>query len=221
MNEPLALSTAFILGLLGGTHCLGMCGGIAATVSMSAPKGWRGSLLLGGYNIGRIASYTAAGALIGSLSWLMRDQQIVIVLRTFAGLMLIAMGLYVAQWWQGLTYIEKAGGTLWKQIQPLASKLLPVKSLSQAVTLGLVWGWLPCGLVYSTLIWSSAAADWTLSAQLMLMFGLGTLPTMLLTGLLAQRVKLIFQQRLTRSLFGIIIMVFGVYTLPWQGLLAH
>jgi sulfite exporter TauE/SafE len=135
--------------------------------------------------------------------------------------MLIAMGLYVAQWWQGLTYIEKAGGTLWKQIQPLASKLLPVKSLSQAVTLGLVWGWLPCGLVYSTLIWSSAAADWTLSAQLMLMFGLGTLPTMLLTGLLAQRVKLIFQQRLTRSLFGIIIMVFGVYTLPWQGLLAH
>ncbi|MBE9399681.1 sulfite exporter TauE/SafE family protein [Pontibacterium sp. N1Y112] len=221
MNEPLALSTAFILGLLGGTHCLGMCGGIAATVSMSAPQGWRGSLLLGGYNIGRIASYTAAGALIGSLSWLMRDPQIVIVLRTFAGLMLIAMGLYVAQWWQGLTYIEKAGGTLWKQVQPLASKLLPVKSLSQAVALGLVWGWLPCGLVYSTLIWSSAAADWTLSAQLMLMFGLGTLPTMLLTGLLAQRVKLIFQQRLTRSLFGIIIMVFGVYTLPWQGLLAH
>lgn len=220
MSEPLALSTAFILGVLGGTHCLGMCGGIAATVSMSAPQGWRGTLMLGGYNIGRVASYTAAGALIGSLSWLMRDQQLVLILRSFAGLMLIAMGLYVAQWWQGLTYIEKAGGNLWKYIQPLASRLLPVKNLPQAFALGILWGWLPCGLVYSTLIWSSAAADWALSAQLMLMFGLGTLPTMLLTGLLAQRVRQMFQQRLTRGIFGTIIIVFGVYTLPWQGLLA-
>lgn len=220
MSEPLALSTAFVLGLLGGTHCLGMCGGIAATVSMSSPQGWRGTLMLGGYNIGRVASYTAAGALIGSLSWLMRDQQLVLILRTFAGLMLIAMGLYVAQWWQGLTHIEKAGGNLWKHIQPLASRLLPVKSLPQAFALGILWGWLPCGLVYSTLIWSSAAADWALSAQLMLMFGLGTLPTMLLTGLLAQRVRQMFQQRLTRGLFGTIIIIFGVYTLPWQGLLA-
>lgn len=218
MSEPLALSTAFLLGLLGGTHCLGMCGGIAATVSMSSPQGWKGSVLLGGYNLGRVFSYSAAGALIGSISWLLRDQSIMLFLRSFAGLMLIAMGLYVAQWWQGLTYIERAGGSLWKGIQPFASKLLPVTGMHQAILLGLVWGWLPCGLVYSTLIWASAAGDWTLSAQLMAMFGLGTLPTMLLTGLLAQRVKQLFQQRLTRSLFGVVIMVFGVYTIPWQGL---
>ncbi|MGB0467700.1 MAG: sulfite exporter TauE/SafE family protein [Pontibacterium sp.] len=221
MNEPLALSTAFILGLLGGTHCLGMCGGIAATVSMSAPSGKRGTLLLGGYNLGRILSYSLAGALIGSISWLVSDQFTMLILRSFAGLMLIAMGLFVAQWWHGLTRLEHLGGALWKKIQPLASRFLPVKNLRQAIMLGLLWGWLPCGLVYSTLIWASAAGDWALSTQLMAMFGLGTLPTLLLTGFLAQQVKQLFQQRLTRSLFGIFIMAFGFYTIPWQGLLPH
>lgn len=221
MNEPLALSTAFILGLLGGTHCLGMCGGISATVSMNAPSGFAGSWLLVGYNVGRILSYSVAGAIVGSLSWLMKDHGIILSLRTFAGLMLVAMGLYVAQWWQGLTAVEKSGGYLWQFVRPLASKLLPVNNLPQAIALGVLWGWLPCGLVYSTLIWASAASDWSLSAQLMMMFGLGTLPTMLLTGFLAHRVKQLMQQRLTRQVSGVIIIVFGLYTIPWLGLIAH
>ncbi len=221
MTEPLALSTAFLLGLLGGTHCLGMCGGIAATVSLGAPGGRRAPALLLGYNLGRICSYAVAGAIIGSLSWLLRNQPVLLGMRLFAGLMLIAMGLYVAQWWQGLTHIERAGAHLWRRLQPLASRLLPVRSLGQALSLGLLWGWLPCGLVYSTLIWASAAADWQLSAQLMTAFGLGTLPSMLLTGLLAQQLRQLLQQRLTRSLSGGLIVIFGLYTIPWQGLAGH
>lgn len=219
MTEALSLPTAFILGLLGGTHCLGMCGGIATTVSLSNPNGTKGFGLLLGYNSGRILSYTLAGALLGSLSWLVENQIIQLALRTFAGIMLICMGLYIAQWWQGLTRIERAGGMIWKKISPLASKLLPVKNISQALLLGVLWGWLPCGLVYSTLIWASAASDWTLSAQLMAAFGLGTLPTMLLTGVLAQQVKVILQKQLTKYISGSIIILMGIYTIPWQGMI--
>ncbi|MAY41321.1 MULTISPECIES: sulfite exporter TauE/SafE family protein [unclassified Neptuniibacter] len=219
MTEALSLPTAFILGLLGGTHCLGMCGGIATTVSLSNPNGTKGFGLLLGYNSGRILSYTLAGALLGSLSWLVENQTIQLALRTFAGIMLICMGLYIAQWWQGLTKIEHAGGMIWKKISPLASKLLPVRNISQALLLGVLWGWLPCGLVYSTLIWASAASDWTLSAQLMAAFGLGTLPTMLLTGVLAQQVKVILQKQLTKYISGSIIILMGIYTIPWQGMI--
>lgn len=221
MTETLGLSTAFILGLLGGSHCIGMCGGISATVSMSAPAGRSGHLMLGGYNAGRILSYCVAGAAIGSLSWLIKDPQLTLILRSFAAFMLIAMGLYIAQWWKGLTYIERGGSVIWKQIQPFASRLLPVTQLHQAVLLGALWGWLPCGLVYSTLIWASAAGSWYESARLMLFFGLGTLPVMLLTGLMAQRVKQLIQQRLTRSLFGVMVISFGLYTMPWHGWLQH
>lgn len=219
MTEAFTLPTAFVLGLLGGTHCLGMCGGIATTVSLSGPNGQKGLGLLLGYNSGRILSYTLAGALLGSLSWLIENQMVQLSLRAFAGFMLICMGLYIAQWWQGLTKIEHAGGIIWKQISPFASRLLPVKNLSQALLLGAMWGWLPCGLVYSTLIWASAASDWTLSAQLMAAFGLGTLPTMLLTGVLAQQVKQILQKKLTKYISGSIIILMGIYTIPWQGMI--
>ncbi len=219
MTETLTLGTAFLLGLLGGTHCLGMCGGIAATISMGAPAGTKGTLLLFGYNGGRIISYAIAGAIFGSLSWLIDNPTVQIILRTFAGIMLVLMGLYIAQWWQILTQLEQAGGVFWKHISPFASRLLPVKNLDQAFLLGLLWGWLPCGLVYSTLIWASAASNWQLSAGLMAAFGLGTLPSMLLTGLLAKHVKDILQKQLTKHISGSIIILMGLFTIPWTGLI--
>lgn len=220
MIESLAFSTAIVLGLLGGGHCMGMCGGIAATVGMGSASSPQRLIMLLSYNSGRILSYTIAGALIGSLSWLVRDQPLMLFIRTLAGLMLILMGLYVAQWWQGLLKIESAGSLLWRFIQPLAGKFLPAKNIGQAFVLGGLWGWLPCGLVYSTLIWASAAADWQQSALLMAAFGLGTLPALLITGLLAQQFQQLLQKQLTKSLFGLLIILFGLYTIPWQGLLS-
>ncbi|MCV6590886.1 MAG: sulfite exporter TauE/SafE family protein [Marinobacterium sp.] len=217
--ETLSLTTALLLGLLGGSHCIGMCGGIAATIGMGS-QGQQRPLILLGYNLGRVCSYAVAGALVGSLSWLLRDQPIMLALRTLAGLMLIAMGLYVAQWWQGVTKLERGGQLLWRHIQPLAGRFLPARNLLQAFILGGLWGWLPCGLVYSTLIWTSAAGDWQQSASLMAAFGLGTLPTLLLTGLLAQQFKAMLQHRMTKSLFGSLIILFGLFTLPWTGLIS-
>ncbi|MGB0733999.1 MAG: sulfite exporter TauE/SafE family protein [Pontibacterium sp.] len=215
MQESLALTTAIMLGLLGGTHCLGMCGGLAATIAIQSPKSTLGGFYLAAYNTGRITSYTLAGAFVGSLSWWLREPSIMFVLRAFAAIMLVCMGLYIAQWWQGLTKVEQGGKLVWRYIQPFASKLIPVKSLPQAFALGMLWGWLPCGLIYSTLIWASAAPHWSTSALLMLCFGLGTLPAMLLTGAFAAQLQGILRKKMTRHLSGGLIIIFGLLSFPW------
>ena len=173
MTEPLSALTALLLGLLGSAHCLGMCGGISSAVAMGIDrKNQQPVLLLLGFNVGRIASYTLAGALLGSIGWLIRSPEVALFLRCFAGVILILMGLYVAQIWKALAYLEKQGNLLWRHIQPLSRQLLPVRNPLQAVALGALWGWLPCGLIYSTLIWSATASDWQTSALLMACFGL-------------------------------------------------
>lgn len=220
MTEPLLFTTALLIGLLGSTHCIGMCGGIAASVGLSTRQNGQSAwLILLGYNLGRIASYTLAGALLGIAGALVATGITGVLLQTLAGLLLIAMGLYVGQWWFGITRMESLGGHLWRHLQPVAARILPVRSPTQAVLLGIVWGWLPCGLVYSTLLWSSASGSWQQSALLMAAFGLGTLPAMFTTGLLARQVQAVMQKRLTRQLAGGVIILFGLYTLPWGRIL--
>jgi len=195
-----------------------MCGGIASSIALTSNANKTRSLLF--YNFGRISSYATAGAILGSLDYLFRHGAMEIYLRLFAALMLIAMGLYVAQWWRGLTKIETLGHKLWRFISPAASKLLPVSNLRQAFTLGIFWGWLPCGLVYSTLIWSSAANSSTQSALLMLFFGLGTLPAMMTTSLLAKHLKSLLSRRISQQISGAAIVAFGLYSIPWRGLIS-
>ncbi|WP_136679460.1 sulfite exporter TauE/SafE family protein [Neptunomonas sp. XY-337] len=218
MSEPLSVVTAFVLGLLGSAHCMGMCGGIAATIGLRQHQKRIDHLL--GYNFGRVISYSIAGALVGSLGFLLKGEILGLALRTFAGLLLIAMGLYIAKWWQGLLQVEKLGGYAWRFIQPFAARLLPVQSAKQAITLGFFWGWLPCGLVYSTLLWSATAQSASQSALLMLAFGVGTMPAMLLTGILAQQAQSLLANQYVRSISGLMVIVFGIYTIPFAGLQA-
>ncbi|WP_296060668.1 sulfite exporter TauE/SafE family protein [uncultured Amphritea sp.] len=221
MTEPLSALTALLLGLLGSAHCLGMCGGISSAVAMGIDrKNQQPALLLLGFNAGRIASYTLAGALLGSIGWLIRSPEVSLFLRSLAGVILVLMGLYVAQIWKALAYLEKQGNLLWRHIQPLSRKLLPVSNWPQAVALGALWGWLPCGLIYSTLIWSATASDWKTSALLMACFGLGTVPAMLATGLLASQVQSLLKNRKAQTVAGLLIIVFGLYTIPWRGLVS-
>lgn len=216
MLDQLTLGTALLLGLLGSAHCIGMCGGIASSISLGQPTHAGKYLLF--YNIGRISSYTIAGAILGSLDFLVRYGSMQILLRTVAALMLIAMGLYIAQWWRGLSHLEQFGFKLWRHISPLASKLLPVTSAPKAFFLGACWGWLPCGLIYSTLIWSSAANSSTQSALLMLCFGIGTLPAMMTTSLLAKQVQQLLSKRYSQQICGILIISFGLFNMPWHSL---
>ena len=212
---PLLIS-ALILGLLGGGHCLGMCGGLMGALTLAIPPEQRGRRLqlLLAYNLGRILSYASAGLLFGLAGWAVASSPAAMLLRIVAGLLLISMGLYLGGWWSGLTRIEALGRGLWRHIQPVASRLLPVSSLPRALLLGALWGWLPCGLVYSTLLWAASQGDALDSGLLMLAFGLGTWPVLLATGMAAERLTALLRRRGVRMAGGLWVILFGLWTLP-------
>ncbi len=206
---------ALMIGFLGGGHCIGMCGGVMAALSFAIPadqraRRWR---VLLSYNFGRIASYTLIGVLAGAVGFQLSSGHGLSVLRIIAGILLIAMGLYLANWWRGLSYLEKLGGLLWRRIQPLGKSLMPIKSSGAAVALGMLWGWLPCGLVYTAVAYAIAQANVLESAAVMLAFGLGTLPAVLASGVFAERVKQLMQLQRFRIGMSVCIMAFGLWTI--------
>lgn len=221
MPIEVSVLSAFIVGLLGGVHCVGMCGGIVGALSLGLSQqerlGGRRWIYQLAYNLARITSYTLAGALFGGLTWMVSNwsgvNQLQIGLQLVAALFMVALGLYLGGWWQGLAYIERAGGLLWVKLEPLGRRFLPVTTPTQAFALGLVWGWLPCGLVYSVLVWAVASGDPLYGALLMLAFGLGTLPNLMLMGLAAARLSARVRDPRTRRLAGLAVMLFGVYFL--------
>ncbi|MDR3055885.1 MAG: sulfite exporter TauE/SafE family protein [Zoogloeaceae bacterium] len=208
----------FTVGILGGAHCFGMCGGIVGAISMTgaSSKTPRFSLHLA-YNFGRVTSYALAGAVAGAVGAggmaIAAQQPARIVLLVFANLMLLAMGLYLMGATRALIWIEKPGRRLWQRIQPWSQHFLPVKGVRQAFPLGLILGWLPCGLVYSVLATALSAGSPQAGALTMLAFGLGTLPTLLLTGFLLSGFRRYIQARLTRLLAGWLIFAYGLYGL--------
>ena len=210
----LSLISAFLVGLLGGGHCVGMCGGIVGAVTLTLPGQRPKVAYLFAYNGGRIASYTFAGVLAGLIgaSGFFLNQVLPVerLLYALASLMLVVLGLYLAGVWQGVLVLERLGGILWKRVQPLSKKLLPLRSVPQAFALGLVWGWLPCGLVYSVLVAALATGSATQGGLLMLAFGLGTLPTLLAMGMAAVRLKGILQNLWVRRVSGLLVLGFGV-----------
>jgi len=219
-----SLTAAFLVGLLGGAHCVGMCGGIVGTLTMGLPRDAcaRLSRVFSyqlAYNGGRIAGYTLAGALMGALGTLIVEimplQYAQRVLYTLAGVFMILLGLYLGDWWRGLAVVERLGTVLWRRIEPLGRRLLPLSSPVQAIGLGFVWAWLPCGLVYSVLIWAVSAGDAVHGALLMLAFGLGTLPNLLAMGMLAGAAARFSAQAWVRQVAGVLVMGFGFYAL-WQ-----
>jgi len=201
----------FLIGFLGGTHCVGMCGGIVSALSMGA--GSRPSLHLA-YNLGRIISYGLAGAIAGALGGaslaLSGQLPVRIILFVLANLMLVALGLYLTGVTRALAFTERFGQKLWRHLQPLSRRFLPARSVAHAFPLGLLWGWLPCGLVYSALITALTSGSALHGAGMMLAFGLGTLPNLLLAGLLAARIKAYASKPLIRFVAGALVLAFGL-----------
>ena len=217
----LSLISAFLVGLLGGGHCVGMCGGIVSAVSMYLPSQPKNVLqknpkilFLIAYNLGRILSYTLAGmlaGLIGASSFFLNHVlPIQHLLYLMSSLMLILLGLYLAGFWYGITAIENAGRALWAKLQPYSKRYIPVQNLKQAFFLGGLWGWLPCGLVYSALIAAMATGSALNGGLLMLAFGLGTLPTLLAMGMTAVKLKATLQNVWVRRLSGLLVLGFGM-----------
>ena len=222
----LSYLAAFVVGLLGGVHCIGMCGGILGALTMGLPQEQRtriGSMLpyLLAYNLGRIASYVAAGAIMGALGMLLAELLPVYyaqrALLAIAGIFMVLLGLYLSGWWMVLSKLEAIGGLLWRRIQPFSRRLLPVRTPGQALLVGLVWGWVPCGLVYSVLVTAVSAGSALKGAALMLAFALGTLPTLLTIGMLAGAAARLTRSHRLRRIAGLLVILIGIQTL-WRAM---
>ncbi len=200
---------------MGAGHCLGMCGGIVAALSFALPNAGRAKrfALILSYNLGRISTYTVIGFLAGILGGILELGLGIGSLRIVAGIMLILMGLYLTGWWKVLTLLERVGTQLWKILQPIGQKFFPVTSNLGAFVVGCIWGWLPCGLVYSALALAVAKANVAESALVMLAFGCGTLPAVLIGGLAGERLKHFLQLKSLRVGMGVLVILFGVWTL--------
>ncbi len=224
----------FLVGLLGGVHCAGMCGGIVSALTVQMPGTKPAWTIHLAYNLGRIASYSVAGAImgaVGSYGLLLNGAlPVQMTLYVAANLMMVALGLYLTGLTQALAFTERAGHWLWRRVQPATRRFLPVRGVAQALPLGMLWGWLPCGLVYSVLAMTLLSGSAARGAGTMLAFGLGTLPNLMLAGLLLARFRHVIQGRALRLASGLLVLGFGVWGLInaatlggklWEGVVCH
>ena len=207
-------AAAFLIGLLGGVHCVGMCGGIVGALTVQTPRRQRAWDLHLAYNAGRIASYAAAGAIMGMIggAGLMFNQVLPVqmLLYVIANLVLVGLGLYLAGLGNQLARVEALGAGLWRRIQPYSARFLPADTVPKAFALGTLWGWLPCGLVYSLLATALVSGGAASGAAVMRAFGLGTLPNLMLAGMAFKRLRDITSNRRLRLAAGVLVAGFGV-----------
>jgi hypothetical protein len=207
-------AAAFLIGILGGAHCVGMCGGIVGAFTVQLPARQRTWHLHLAYSTGRIASYAAAGAIMGTIGGagllFSRVLPVQLLLYVLANLMLVGLGLYLAGLANQVARLEALGAWLWRRIQPYGAGFLPADTPAKAFALGMLWGWLPCGLVYSVLATAMLSGGAASGAAVMLAFGLGTLPSLMLAGLAFKRLRDFTSSRRLRLAAGLLVAGFGL-----------
>lgn len=221
----LTAGAALLTGLMGGVHCAAMCGGIATGFSTLSPAS---TSPLGGWiralepNLGRIAGYTLAGALAGGLGYgivgVARMEWLTLGSRMLVGLVLVIAALRLLDRRGRLTFLQNPGkGRLWQALRPLQRRLLPANTRAKRVGLGMLWGWMPCGLSTTLLAAAWLQADARNGALTMAAFGLGTLPLMLPLTWSGARIGQRLQRGPWRGAAGGLVLVAGLLTLsaPW------
>lgn len=231
--------SAFVIGLLGAGHCIGMCGGVSTMLTSALNKSQNSvpevieitenidikprkktasistNNLIIHYNIGRIFSYSILGALVGFTGSVAAKSigMPLSILRIFSAMFVILLGLYIGQWLFWLSKVEAIGKVLWQKLSPLTKYCLPVDSSRKALLLGGLWGWLPCGLVYSMLTWALASGDVLKGAMIMAAFGLGTLPALLTISFGVVHIKTLLKNTLFRKISALSLITYGAYSL--------
>lgn len=197
MNQEITFLTLFLLGFFGGTHCVGMCGGLSSAFALQLPPHLNRIGLIVLLNLGRISSYVVIGLLVGLVGQVgisLDDTRAVQNgLYIAANVLLLLLGLYLAGISTAATKIEGIGKPIWKRLNPLLNKLLPIKSVSACFGVGVLWGWLPCGLVYSASLYALGSGNALHGGLYMLAFALGTLPNLLAMGIFAAQLKTFLQ----------------------------
>ena len=217
MNGDITLLTLFLLGFFGGGHCVGMCGGLSSAFALQLPPGLNRAGLIVLLNLGRISSYVFIGLLVGAIGqigisldqtrWLQNG------LYFSANLLLLFLGLYLAGISSLATRIESIGRPVWKRLNPLLNRLLPIQSVPACFGVGMLWGWLPCGLVYSASLYALGSGNALEGGLYMLAFALGTLPNLLAMGLFAAQLKNFLQRKTVRLAAGLLVAVWALWRL--------
>lgn len=216
----LLVFTALGLGFMGSSHCLGMCGGVVASLNSGLIATDNGSNIRQRFirqclfNTGRLCSYMLIGGLLGATANAAAEQlNALTFLRVLAALMTMAIGVSITGYLNTLAWLETIGSFIWRYIQPLSRPLLPATRWPQFLLLGLLWGWLPCGLVYSAASYALLAGSFSHGALLMLAFGLGTLPVLLFAGTMVQSFIHHLRGPKARLLLGLALFVTGGFML--------
>jgi uncharacterized protein len=223
--------SAFLIGIWSTGHCLAMCGGLAMAAGQANRQNLNNTPLQRGieltsWQFGRVASYAFMGAFVGAFGAFFLSAAPVAAIRDFAfivaNLILIALGLHVARLWSGIAQLERIGQVIWKLVAPFATATLvpqtpkhrnAAKQIVNALRTGAIWGWLPCGLVYSMLITASVSGGATNGALWMLFFGLGTIPALWLTSMASNQAAQYLQNTIVRRVAGLLIIAFGLWGL--------
>ena len=228
--NALSFLPLFMVGLAGSVHCIGMCGGIVGALSLGGGAGAAAParaviaiavarpalqanvLRVLAYNGGRIASYMLAGGVAGGIAGagMLHIATLQVAGYWLANLMLVALGLYLMDAWRGLARVEAAGNVIWRRVRPLLKPLMPMDTPFKALAVGALWGWVPCGMVYSALLTAMMQGSALNGAATMAAFGLGTLPTLLGMGLLGTRLRTQMQRRPVRIASGLLVLGFGL-----------
>ena len=210
------ISAALLTGLLGSAHCLGMCAGISGLFAVNAEiSTLRRQLPMAiAYNAGRVLTYALLGAIVATFGGILVDARPTLArpILLITGTVIILIGLQVAFNWRLLNPLERMGAVLWQKLAPVAKHFVPVTSVPRAMGLGLLWGWLPCGLVYSVLLIAATSAAPLAGATTMVAFGIGTMPAMVLTGVGAAQLSAFMRRRAARLGLGLVIVALGVLT---------
>ncbi len=222
MNNEFSLAALFILGLFSTFHCIGMCGGVIGALTFGLDQKIRDNkprlaLFVGAYNVGRLISYSIAGILVGiigmTLVGMIGMEKAHTITRYLSVVMIVTVGLYVAGWFPQLSKLDRLGAKLWKIIQPLGQRFMPVKKPWQALGFGMVWGWIPCGLVYTALLLAALGGNAINGGLGMLAFGFGTLPAVMTAGMVTGGLSQWLQKPRIRQVFGVVMVVTGLMTL--------
>jgi sulfite exporter TauE/SafE len=214
--DPAILVTAFLAGLLGSGHCFGMCGGIAGSLGALSGMGSRSAAWPAlQFNLGRLLGYAVLGALaagiLGAAGEIMALKPVGKWLRGLTALMVLLIGLRFLLDWRGLDVIEKGGSVLWRRIMPLAVRISQRHDWIGRLGLGVCWGFLPCGLVYTVLVTAASTGSAVAGGATMLAFGAGTLPAMLGLTLAAPALSTFLSDRFVRRIVGFSLVVLAAW----------
>jgi sulfite exporter TauE/SafE len=210
---------ALVMGLFSSLHCIGMCGSIIGTLTFSLSPETRNNKarlfsIVFNYNLGRIISYGLAGAVVGVLESFLSlpftQGQAHRLLQVVSAAIMTGAGLYLAGWFPRFAYIEKLGTRFWKLIEPFGRKLIPVRTRIQALLFGMIWGWLPCGLIYTALALAATTGNIVHSAITMFAFGLGTLPAVMGVGIMTPLLTRLSRAQRFKRIVGVLFIVFAL-----------